>query len=249
MMFVLSPVFRTLLTSSILAVYFVIPNSGARRNAYPYREHNLWLIDVKRFGLWRHHSFISEYIEHLLQLVVTTTHNLLVYALPTAPSPTKAATGSPKRRKKKSKANTDGRSETVSSLSLQKSVPLPSSTGEGSTFRSARYILPLFWWLVSYFFRHHPQDQRILFSVINSVPPRTRKTKTVTRRAYICIWNTETWDVERIKKVGDRGLTYFDIRYRILYLKFAILGPGLILKLVMMDASLAMAPRTWQSEY
>ena len=92
------------------------------------------------------------------------------------------------------------------------------------------YTLPLsVTCLILCFVRHHPQDQRILFSVINSVPPRTRKTKTVTRRAYICIWNTETWDVERIKKVGDRGLTCFDIRYEILCLKFAILGPGLIL--------------------
>lgn len=119
----------------------------------------------------------------------------------------------------------------MSSLSLQKSVPLPSSTGEGSTFRAARYIYLATFGYMSHtlFVRHHPQDQRILFSVINSVPPRTRKTKTVTRRAYICIWNTETWDVERIKKVGDRGLTCFDIRYEILCLKFAILGPGLIL--------------------
>ena len=108
---------------------------------------------------------------------------------------------------------------------------------------------PLVTRLIFWFVRHHPRDQRILFSVINSVPPRTRKTKTVTRRAYICMWNTETWDVERIKKVGDRGLTCFDIRYESLCLKFAILGLGLILRLVMMVASLAMAPRTWRSEY
>jgi len=130
-------------------------------------------------------------------LVITTTHNLLVYALPTAPLSTTAATQSPKKRKKKLKASTaDGLSEKVSSLNLQKSVPLPSSTGEGSTFRAAR---------------HHPQDQQILFSVINSVPPRTRRTKSVTRQAFICIWNTETWVVEKIKKVGDRGLTCFDV--------------------------------------
>ena len=158
------------------------------------------------------------HLDHLLQLVVTTTHNLLVYALPPAPL---SATESPKKKKKKSKANTGGLSEKVSSLILKKSVPLPSSTGEGSTFRAARYILLLFrlrTCLLLLFVRHHPQDQRILFSVINSVPPRTRKTKTVTRRAYICTWNTETWDVERIKKVGDRGLTCFDIRYEILCL-------------------------------
>ena len=88
--------------------------------------------------------YLQMHFEHLLQLVVTTTHNLLVYALPTAPLSTAAATENPKKRKKKSKANTDDLSEKVLSLSLQKSVPLPSSTGEGSTFRAARYILQLF---------------------------------------------------------------------------------------------------------
>jgi len=128
-----------------------------------------------------------------ISVVVATTHNLLVYELPTTPLATK---GSPKKRKKKTKASTDGLSEKLPSLTLQESVPLPSSTAEGSTFRAARY---------------HPRDRRILFSVINSVPPRTRKTRTVTRQAFICIWNTETWVVEKTKKVGDRGLTCFDV--------------------------------------
>ena len=95
--------------------------------------------------------YLLMHFEHLLQLVVTTTHNLLVYALPTAPLSTTVATGSPKKKKKKTKASTaGGLSEKVSPLSLQKSVPLPSSTGEGSTFRAARYILLLFRLRVSY---------------------------------------------------------------------------------------------------
>ncbi|KAF8803683.1 WD40 repeat-like protein [Phlegmacium glaucopus] len=130
-----------------------------------------------------------------ISLVVTTTHNLLVYALPTVPLSTAVAPASHKKKKKR-KASVVDPSEKMSPLSLQKSVELPSSVGEGSTFRAARY---------------HPQDQRILFSVINSVPPRTRKTRTVIRQAYICKWNTETWVVEKTKKVGDRGLTCFDV--------------------------------------
>ena len=47
----------------------------------------------------------------------------------------------------------------------------------------------------------------------------------MSRQAYICIWNTETWVIEKIKKVGDRGLTCFDVRYEKLCLNFAILGP------------------------
>ena len=65
------------------------------------------------------------------------------------------------------------------------------------------------------------------------------------RQAYICIWNTETWVVEKTKQVGDRGLTCFDVRYeKKICLKVVILGLGLMLRLVLMDASLAMAPRT-----
>ena len=90
-----------------------------------------------------------KHFEHVLQLVVTTTHNLLVYALPTAPLST-TATGSPKKRKKKLKASNDGLNEKVSSLTLKKTVPLPSSTGEGSTFRAAKYALLLFQLRVSY---------------------------------------------------------------------------------------------------
>jgi hypothetical protein len=93
-------------------------------------------------------SPLQIHFEYLLQLVVTTTHNLLIYALPTASLST---TESPKKRKKKTKASTDGLSEKVPSLSLQKSVPLPSSTGEGSTFRAAKYILSFFQLRVSYF--------------------------------------------------------------------------------------------------
>jgi prolactin regulatory element-binding protein len=95
--------------------------------------------------------YLRMHFEHVPQLVVTTTHNLLVYALPTAPLST-TATGSPKKkRKKRSKASNDGLDEKVSSLSLQKTVPLPSSTGEGSTFRAAKYVLLLFQLRVSYF--------------------------------------------------------------------------------------------------
>ena len=93
--------------------------------------------------------YFRMHFEHPLQLVVTTTHKLLVYALPTAPLSTKATAESPKK-KKKAKTNTDGLSEKVPSLSLQKSVPLPSSTGEGSTFRAARYILLVFRLRISY---------------------------------------------------------------------------------------------------
>ena len=105
-----------------------------------YHSQTLRSVTLLSFGM---HS------EHLLQLVVTTTHNLLVYALPTLPLSPTSATETPKKRKKKGKASNGGLSEKTS-LSLQKSVPLPPSIGEGSTFRAARYIMPLIRLCVSY---------------------------------------------------------------------------------------------------
>ena len=87
--------------------------------------------------------YLQKYSDHPPKLVVTTTHNLLVYGLPTVP--TTEATESPKKKKKTTKTSIDDLNEKISSLSLQKSVPLPSLTGEGSTFRAARYVLSLYW--------------------------------------------------------------------------------------------------------
>ncbi|KAF8974375.1 WD40 repeat-like protein [Flammula alnicola] len=124
------------------------------------------------------------------KLVIATTHNLLVYSLPTATTP------SPKKGKKKSKASSTTHSEKLQSLELEKTVELPSSTGEGSTFRVARY---------------HPLDPQTLYTVINTTPPRSKKTKGATRQAYVCKWNTNTWAVEKSRKVGDRSITCVDI--------------------------------------
>jgi len=71
--------------------------------------------------------------------VITTTHNLLVYSLPAVPSPSTPVSSSPKKSKKKFKTNTNGQSEKLDILELQKTVELPSITGEGSTFRVGRY--------------------------------------------------------------------------------------------------------------
>lgn len=52
-----------------------------------------------------------------------------------------------------------------------------------------------------------------MYTVINTSPPRTRKTKTPLRQAFVCRWNTESWTVDKTRKVGDRGLTCFDVRF------------------------------------
>ncbi|PPQ77338.1 hypothetical protein CVT25_010920 [Psilocybe cyanescens] len=129
-------------------------------------------------------------------LVITTTHNLFVYGLPTTTLPKSPTTTSPKKSKKKSKAATNEPNEKLLTLELQKSVDVPSSTGEGSTFRVGRY---------------HPQNDKVFYTVINVVPPRSRKSKSLSRQAFICKWNTTTWTLEKSRKVGDGGLTCVDL--------------------------------------
>ncbi|TFK43366.1 WD40 repeat-like protein [Crucibulum laeve] len=126
-------------------------------------------------------------------LVIATTMNLLVYALPNIE---KTSTTSPKKGKGKNKLG-GGSSEKIGTLELKETVGLPSMTGgsAGSTFRAARF---------------HPTN-KVLYTVINTSPPRTKKSKSSARQAYICKWNTESWNMEKSRRVGDRGLTCFNI--------------------------------------
>ncbi|KAI0722994.1 WD40 repeat-like protein [Earliella scabrosa] len=109
-------------------------------------------------------------------LVVATTVNLLVYALPSE----------------------DGEaSEKPKELELLQSIDRPTLPGKdaGSSFRSVRF---------------HPSDGKVLYSISNTVPPRTR-TKSSPRRAFVCKWDTDTWKVTKSRQVSDRGVTCFDI--------------------------------------
>ncbi|KAI0347447.1 WD40 repeat-like protein [Trametopsis cervina] len=118
-------------------------------------------------------------------LVVATTVNLLVYTLPELD----ASTSEKAAGKQKEKSLVE--------LELIKTVERPTLPGDdgGSSFRSVRY---------------HPQDPKILYTVINTVPPRNQR-KNAPRRAFICKWDTEKWAVTRPRKVSDRGLTCFDV--------------------------------------
>ncbi len=61
--------------------------------------------------------------------------------------------------------------------------------------------------------RYHPHTSRIFYTVINTTPPRGAKP--TQRKAYLIRWNTDQWKVERIRKVGVKGLTAFDVRFGI----------------------------------
>ncbi|PPQ65220.1 hypothetical protein CVT26_000197 [Gymnopilus dilepis] len=129
-------------------------------------------------------------------LVITTTHNLLVYALPKPPSPPPSEVSLGKKGKKKSKTSSNGEAEKITALELQQTVDLPSSISEGGTFRSGRF---------------NPVDEQVLYTIVNVVPPRGRKSKSSSRQAFITKWNTSTWKAEKTRKVADGGLTCMDL--------------------------------------
>ena len=51
----------------------------------------------------------------------------------------------------------------------------------------------------------------MIYTLVNAVPPRTR-TKSSPRRAFVCKWNADKWEVTKMRKVGDKGVTCFDVR-------------------------------------
>jgi len=113
-------------------------------------------------------------------LIIATTHQLLVYALPDSSASEKDGQSVPSPREP---------------LVLRKTVEVPAVVGAGGTFRSIR-VRP---------------DGKVAYTLINTVPPRTKSRKSATRQGYIVNWNAESWTVDKSRKVGDKGLTCFDI--------------------------------------
>ncbi|KAF7301408.1 WD-REPEATS-REGION domain-containing protein [Mycena indigotica] len=135
-------------------------------------------------------------------LVVTTTRNLLVYALPSVDG-----TGSPSKTKKKGKQKAGGPVE----LELLQTIEAPEAISKvsASDFRAARF---------------HPENSQILYSISNTIPGRSRNRKPAPRQAYICTWNTSTWKTEKVKRLGDKSVTCFIASPNGKYLAFADSG-------------------------
>ncbi|KAJ3853001.1 WD40 repeat-like protein [Lentinula lateritia] len=121
-------------------------------------------------------------------LIVATTAELRVYTLPE----TKSASPTQSKKKGKQKVSTS-----LPSLVCERVVDIPSSLGgpSGSSFRAAKI---------------HPTLGTILYTVANTIPNRSRG-KSTARQAHVLKWNTENWTVDKIRKVGDRGITCFSI--------------------------------------
>ena len=119
---------------------------------------------------------------------------------------------SPRKGKNKNSSVT----EETGSLELLQTVDLPDSIGGpgACTFRSVRCVghcgNPQY--TLKPVSRYHPCNDDVVYTVINASPPRERGRKTPARRGYILKWNSQTWTVDKHKKVGDKGLTAFDIR-------------------------------------
>ncbi|KAJ7088610.1 quinon protein alcohol dehydrogenase-like superfamily [Mycena epipterygia] len=124
-------------------------------------------------------------------LVVATTDNLLVYALPAGAAQPK---GSPSKNKKKGKQ----KATVLPELELLRTVDPPTALAgsTGTIFRAVRY---------------HPQNSDILYTISNTVPARSRTKKVAPLQAFVCKWNTATWALDKVRKVGDKGVTCFDV--------------------------------------
>jgi len=144
---------------------------------------------------------------------MATSLHLFVYALPELPS--EGIEKSPKKKKGKQKGKgkeKDAPSRTPSQtpeLRLVETVDIPSVPGTPAqssvTFRAARF---------------HPSNYDTLYTAVNTVAPRAKKSKTAKKQAYILKWgvnlrgekdSTQSISMERARKAGEGGLTCFDV--------------------------------------
>jgi prolactin regulatory element-binding protein len=127
-------------------------------------------------------------------LVVATTVNLLVYSL----------SGSKKGKEKESSVLK------LENPSIIERPKLPG--GETGTFRVVKWgLCSSVLASISSESRYHPLNPHIFYTVLNTTP--ARGAKSTKRTAYLVRWNADEWKVERIRKVGVKGLTTFDLRY------------------------------------
>ena len=159
-----------------------------------------------------------------LQVIVATTANLQIYALPPDDDNDEfeKETGASKGKGKGTDKGTP-----AAPLKHLRTVARPKLPGgePQSAFRAARYALPpLFFPLplagtpakrARGTARFNPQDARAFYTVVNTAPARgkgARGAKAAPRRAYVVKWDAGAWAVDKVKKVGDKGVTSFDVR-------------------------------------
>ncbi|EJD01209.1 WD40 repeat-like protein [Fomitiporia mediterranea MF3/22] len=135
-------------------------------------------------------------------LVVATTDELLVYALPSAAAPPSSPPGTKTRSKQKQKQKAQkGKAESVKELKLLETVErpaLPGLNGVTTTFRAVRF---------------HPSRNNVVFTVQNTSNTGVRKrgSRMPPKQGFVCRWNTDNWKIVRSRKVSEKGITCFDV--------------------------------------
>ncbi|EIM88128.1 WD40 repeat-like protein [Stereum hirsutum FP-91666 SS1] len=130
-------------------------------------------------------------------LVVTTKLNLLVYSLPSSPSP--PSSNSEKGKSKETSTSSDADPAPYTLLLTIASPKLPGAGPDAiASFRASAF---------------HPLEPRVFYTVLNATLPRKKGVKTAPKRAYIVKWhvNADGWKADRVRKVGDKGVASFDI--------------------------------------
>ena len=144
-------------------------------------------------------------------MIIVTTHQLLVYDTPS----TTGFSSSPQDRKGKKKQQAL-REPKIKQTIDHPSLPV-SRNNKGSsstaTFRGALYVsfnkdenTP-----TNGGERFMQGDDTTLFTISNSIAPRSRGSKMQEKNGFVCKW--EDWKVARTRQVGKRGVTCCQIRY------------------------------------
>ncbi|KAH7931388.1 WD40 repeat-like protein [Leucogyrophana mollusca] len=141
-------------------------------------------------------------------VVVATSSNLLLYALPQTDSEKPSKGKKKSKQKGKEKETPLPIANATPELQLVKTLTVPtlpgSPAGSTTTFRAARF---------------HPSDHSFLYAALNTTAPRAPKAKSAKRQAYIVKWNVavnptgkDGWDaqVERLRKAGESWVTCLD---------------------------------------
>ncbi|OJA20908.1 hypothetical protein AZE42_00895 [Rhizopogon vesiculosus] len=142
-------------------------------------------------------------------LVLATSLNLLVYALPEPPLEGGEQTPKKKKGKQKGKGNPSQTSSQTPELRLVETIDIPLVPGAPAqsnvTFRAARF---------------HPSNYNTLYTAVNTVAPRAKKAKMAKTQAYILKWRVSLQGendsarsifVERARQAGEGGLTCLDV--------------------------------------
>lgn len=127
--------------------YFYTVNSSLISNIRPSCPTRLYHSRHIRRSILTYYSKSRPLLHYLTasslqtyQLVIATTHNLLIYGLPSPDIP-----DSPTEKKGKNKKKSKSKSKSVPDPELQllRTVEVPQLPVEGGTFRAAKYEFPL----------------------------------------------------------------------------------------------------------